>query len=601
VRKDLSWDEAHRWHRRRGRRAIAGATAALVVGGLLSATIALGWRSVALDGARGRFHAFVEVQPAVLERTTERYVRALSVTRGFLEASTDVSDVAFQEFAGSLDIGGAFPALLSIEYIVPRADLEMWVRSVAPPTAAPGLLHHDFGREPEVREALEDATELDGVIVAPPRRDVWNRPRILLAAPVTRNGVPIGWVGATIDPGAFGREVLAGLPAGVRGTLRWAGDDTVLATAGASGLSVSGLSASTTLRASGAQWVLVYEGTAGFAGSDPSFPWVVFLIGLVPAVLAAFVLFFLGRSRMRALLLAERLGRDLAVSEARARAVTEAAVEAILTTDETGRVESVNPAAEALFGWPAADLVGQKVAMVLPSLEAPDGPDGMGAVGWTASEQMLNAHRRDGAVLHVDVSLAPTSVGERPMYILIARDATLRKLHEDQLTHQATHDPLTGLANRQLFDELLVRAVYRTDRSRAPAMVLYVDLDGFKDVNDAFGHQAGDRVLAETARRLEGVVRPGDVVARLGGDEFAVLCENLQATSDAARIAERVVEALRRPIPVASGVAIVTASVGVAVALPGEAAGAVVGRADQAMYEAKRAGKASYAVAEAVG
>jgi diguanylate cyclase (GGDEF)-like protein len=234
--------------------------------------------------------------------------------------------------------------------------------------------------------------------------------------------------------------------------------------------------------------------------------------------------------------------------------------------------------------------------LILPSLGTPDGPDGHEDVRWGASEQMLNGHRRDGTVLHVDVSLAPTYVNERPLYIVIARDATVRKLHEDQLTHQATHDALTGLANRQLFDELLVRAAYRTDRSHVGSAVLFVDLDGFKDVNDIFGHQAGDRVLAETARRLEAAVRPGDVVSRLGGDEFAVLCENLAHGQDAQKIAERIVEALRRPIPVASGVAQISASVGVAVAVTGEGAASVLSRADQAMYDAKRAGKAGFAI-----
>jgi diguanylate cyclase (GGDEF)-like protein/PAS domain S-box-containing protein len=271
-------------------------------------------------------------------------------------------------------------------------------------------------------------------------------------------------------------------------------------------------------------------------------------------------------------------------------------VEAILTTGATGLVETLNPAAEALFGWPSAELIGQPLGLILPALESREGQD----VEWSASEQMLNGHRRDGSVLHVDVSLAPTYVDDRPLFIVIARDATLRKLHEDQLTHQATHDALTGLANRQLFDELLVRASYRTDRSRAPAAVLFVDLDGFKDVNDIFGHQAGDRVLAETAHRLEATVRPGDVVSRLGGDEFAVLCENLSHPGDAERIAERIVASLRRPIPVASGVAQISASVGVAVAVAGEGAASVLSRADQAMYDAKRAGKAGYAMSTPV-
>jgi diguanylate cyclase (GGDEF)-like protein len=219
------------------------------------------------------------------------------------------------------------------------------------------------------------------------------------------------------------------------------------------------------------------------------------------------------------------------------------------------------------------------------------------SIGGGARERMVHAHRKDGSSLPVDVTVAPTAVGDRPMHIVIARDATVRRLHEEQLTHQATHDALTGLANRKLFEELLVRAVFRGERSRTPVAVLFVDLDGFKHVNDAFGHQAGDRVLAETGRRLETAVRPGDLVARLGGDEFAVICENLGSVLDAEKIAGRVVESVLLAIPVASGVASVTVSVGVAVGLPGEGAASLLERADSAMYRMKREGKAGYRLA----
>ena len=213
---------------------------------------------------------------------------------------------------------------------------------------------------------------------------------------------------------------------------------------------------------------------------------------------------------------------------------------------------------------------------------------------------MVEGVRKDGSALPLDVSLASTSVGGNELFTVIARDATIRKLHEDQLEHQATHDPLTGLANRKLFDELLIRAVFRAERSRRAIAVLYLDLDGFKDVNDVFGHQAGDRVLSETSRRLEAVIRPGDIAARMGGDEFVVLCENLATPDDAEKIATRIVQAVGKPIPVAAGVATVTASVGIAIGSFGESAGSIVARADEAMYRTKQDGKAGYRFASAI-
>jgi diguanylate cyclase (GGDEF)-like protein len=119
-------------------------------------------------------------------------------------------------------------------------------------------------------------------------------------------------------------------------------------------------------------------------------------------------------------------------------------------------------------------------------------------------------------------------------------------------------------------------------------------------VNDVFGHQAGDRVLSETSRRLEAVIRPGDIAARMGGDEFVVLCENLVTPDDAEKIATRIVQAVGKPIPVAAGVATVTASVGIAIGSLGESAGSIVARADEAMYRTKQDGKAGYRFASAI-
>ncbi len=599
MRKDLSWHEAHRWHRRRGKLAYAAAAAILALGATISWSFAMSTSQARFESAEARFQAMVERRPYYLEEAVARYVNVLEVTHGFFEGTNTVTEDEFETFTSYLGFDERLPALTSLQFIrnVPGDEPSYPVVFVAPPTARTGNMGRDLAQDESTASVLEAVGTKEGVAVTPPSLDEWGRPRILLVTPVEQNDEFIGWLGASLDPAKFGAEVLADLPDGARGTLEWANGDELLATVGAEGERFNELHSEMNLEAKGTAWHMTLEGTAAYAPEAVGFPWALFAAGTLPAVFASLILFFLGRSRMRALILAERLARDLAESEARARAVMENAVEAILTADEEGTIETANPAAGNLFGWGAQDLVGRKITTVLPSLAG--GQDGvkLGETNWGSKEQTLDAHRRDGTWVPVDVSLSPTSFGAKAMYVLVARDATMRKLYEDQLEHQATHDALTGLANRKLFEELLMRAVFRGDRSHQPLAVLFVDLDGFKEINDDFGHPMGDRVLAETARRLESVVRPGDVVARLGGDEFAVLCENLSAVSDAEKIAGRIVAAVAEPIPVASGIAVVTASVGVALADDGEGAASLVSRADHAMYEMKNQGKAGYRLA----
>lgn len=158
-----------------------------------------------------------------------------------------------------------------------------------------------------------------------------------------------------------------------------------------------------------------------------------------------------------------------------------------------------------------------------------------------------------------------------------------------ELEHRAIHDPLTGLVNRAHFVELAEHALRRRAGDGGLVAVLFIDLDGFKDVNDTNGHVVGDLVLVAVAEALERVVRPGDVLARVGGDEFAIMCDALPSRADAAAIAERVHFALEPPLAAAGMEWEVTAAVGVAFAAKGEdTPETILDRADQAMYRAKR-------------
>jgi diguanylate cyclase (GGDEF)-like protein len=168
--------------------------------------------------------------------------------------------------------------------------------------------------------------------------------------------------------------------------------------------------------------------------------------------------------------------------------------------------------------------------------------------------------------------------------------------HVAGLLDAARHDPLTGLANRTGFWEVL-DALAR-DHASPLVAVLYVDLDGFKSVNDRFGHRTGDVVLTEAAQRIAAVIRPGDTIARLGGDEFAIVCGALASAAESIAIAERVLAALSGPIDVSDDRIEVGASIGIATALGHELrADELLEAADAALYEAKRAGSGSWHMA----
>jgi diguanylate cyclase (GGDEF)-like protein len=188
----------------------------------------------------------------------------------------------------------------------------------------------------------------------------------------------------------------------------------------------------------------------------------------------------------------------------------------------------------------------------------------------------------------VDVATKQRLLDELETTVSALRDS------ETKLSHQALHDPLTGLPNRTLFLDRLRAAL--AERGEPRVAVLFVDLDGFKVVNDSLGHDAGDALLIQTAQRISGVLRQSDTAARLGGDEFVIICRDDSPVSAAVRIAERLIRALEVPFTFADRDASMTASIGIAA--HGDSAEDLLRDADAAMYSAKAGGKAHYEIFE---
>jgi diguanylate cyclase (GGDEF)-like protein len=182
----------------------------------------------------------------------------------------------------------------------------------------------------------------------------------------------------------------------------------------------------------------------------------------------------------------------------------------------------------------------------------------------------------------------------------VLANAIERRRTEERTQHEALHDPLTGLPNRNLFLDRIHHALTVAARRQTSVAVLFLDLDQFKLVNDSLGHAAGDELLAAVAPRIEQALRPGDTVARFGGDEFAVLAEDIGNERGATRIAERIAETLSRPFILREREHFVSASVGIAIGTGSEAPEALIRDADSALYRAKERGRGGYEIFDEV-
>ena len=268
-----------------------------------------------------------------------------------------------------------------------------------------------------------------------------------------------------------------------------------------------------------------------------------------------------------------------------------------------GRFQRVNRALSDICGRPENSLIGERFDQIIYSADREREAEALADVADGESYGYRGETRCEHARGHpvwISLTVSPVYDSKGVLGYLIAQmeDISERKQSEERLTRQALHDSLTGLPNRTLFADRVRMATAR--RSTQGFAIVYLDLDGFKLVNDTLGHAAGDHVLIEVARRLERLLRAGDTLARLGGDEFALLCEGV-GESDAKTIADRVIDALTKPVYVQDREIIQAASIGISLYGRGvrvEEPDEMLGEADMAMYRAKAAGKSRYALFE---
>jgi diguanylate cyclase (GGDEF)-like protein/PAS domain S-box-containing protein len=292
-------------------------------------------------------------------------------------------------------------------------------------------------------------------------------------------------------------------------------------------------------------------------------------------------------------------------SEARFRSLVAHSSDLITVLDVQGIVTYQSPSIQGVLGYSVDEVEGQRFDRLVCESDRPLLAQLISADGSRGSEAHTiecSVRHRDGTILRFEVQYTDLLDDEHVRgAVLNSRDISERKAFEDQLAHQAFHDPVTKLANRALFSDRVEHALMRAERGTPKIAVMFIDLDDFKTVNDSLGHAAGDEVLQEVGRRLKIAVRPTDTVARFGGDEFAVLLDGVDGSADAADAAARILRALDLPVEIDGKHVFPRASVGICLVgedLETPAAAELMRNADVAMYMAKRDSKGSYRVFE---
>lgn len=298
----------------------------------------------------------------------------------------------------------------------------------------------------------------------------------------------------------------------------------------------------------------------------------------------------------------KRMKSELLKSQDQLKAVIQHAMDGIITINELGEIQGFNPAAEEIFGYSQQEVMGKNVNILMAEPTRSEHDERIGHYVSTGEGRIIGhrgrevvAVRKGGEQFPMELSASEMFLHGQRFFIGIIRDITERKLAEQKITHMAHHDFLTGLPNRILFFDRLKQAISMAERGGQKGAVVFLDLDGFKGVNDQVGHDAGDLLLQEVSRRLVGIVRASDTMARVGGDEFTFVLNNIGVAENVAAMARKMIAALSEPFDLKGQQCKIGGSIGISI-FPDDSSefGALLKQADEAMYLAKQCGKNTY-------
>ncbi|MEH7247757.1 EAL domain-containing protein [Neobacillus niacini] len=292
----------------------------------------------------------------------------------------------------------------------------------------------------------------------------------------------------------------------------------------------------------------------------------------------------------------------LRVSEAIATVISETSIDTMIVIDENGIVLKVNPAVEKMFNYIESEIMNQHLSVLFDRMSKASiltilkTVNNLNYLLGNENSYEMTASRKDGSSFPVEIQIGKRFVQDRSLIAFTIRDITKKKLDQEKITFMAYHDSLTNLPNRHLFNEQLTLKLHEAKQSNQPLVIMYVDIDRFKHINDSIGHLMGDRLLQEIAKRLSESVRKQDLVARVGGDEFTILLPETDRES-ALEIAEDIFKVFYSPFYIDNYELFITTCIGISTfPYDGEDAQVLLRNADAALYHAKKQGKNQYKV-----